>query len=756
MIITENIESIKNELAQCRNAADKGYKLAADKYAEIRETLREEEEKIAETNRKQNELSQVKNSSLIEDQMKGMEFLKKRVESIGDDVIALHAQQKDFSIVLYGRTMAGKSTLMEVLTHGDGKSIGKGAQRTTTDVRSYYWNGLKIIDVPGVCSFESEEDDKVAFEAAKTADLVLFLLTDDAPQEGEARALAQIRRIGKPVLGIVNVKMAFDINKKKLALRKLQKELADTERLNIICQQFKDFDTKFNQEWDNIPFVYTHLKAAFDSQAERGNDSEVYQASNFAQVENFILEKLFKDGKFLRVKNFIDGVAVPMEKIIAAIYAHSGNTLKESRIWANKLEQFQKWSAEFMESTKKRVLRHNEACKAIIDAEIDEFASSHYEDKNAGDNWKKRIEELNFSKKYMNLLQELADECNRKRRNLSGELMAEMNYTFSGKMNLSEINLEEISDIKTGVQIGAAVLSVPLMFLGPVGIGAGLLLNAGVSKFMDSKQDKIRKAKAKLVEELTAPSHKMIDDLQKKFVGVINEQIVNGELYKFSNDLKIMSRVIAQLGYIQTNLAMVLGRKFNDLNIELLTNALEYSQLPANTEEPETIEEPVEEETSRFSGFFSSAKKMISRAEKNKNDLFNSVSKKINNVKWDNVGEALSYSWHAGALSGVKYLMTGISFIARVPGEEFLIVSDNFEGDAEKISEILGNKFVYLPILKAEKFEAVEKILGCKIHSVKCPLDDNKNAFVIVPLEPANDTNLALAQQIAELPIVKE
>lgn len=190
MIITENIESIKNELAQCRNAADKGYKLAADKYAEIRETLREEEEKIAETNRKQNELSQVKNSSLIEDQMKGMEFLKKRVESIGDDVIALHAQQKDFSIVLYGRTMAGKSTLMEVLTHGDGKSIGKGAQRTTTDVRSYYWNGLKIIDVPGVCSFESEEDDKVAFEAAKTADLVLFLLTDDAPQEGEARALA--------------------------------------------------------------------------------------------------------------------------------------------------------------------------------------------------------------------------------------------------------------------------------------------------------------------------------------------------------------------------------------------------------------------------------------------------------------------------------------------------------------------------------------------------------------------------------------
>ncbi|MFV0559874.1 MAG: hypothetical protein ACK5NA_04070 [Enterococcus sp.] len=32
-----------------------------------------------------------------------------------------------FSITLFGRTMAGKFTLMEVLTHGSGKSIGKGA-----------------------------------------------------------------------------------------------------------------------------------------------------------------------------------------------------------------------------------------------------------------------------------------------------------------------------------------------------------------------------------------------------------------------------------------------------------------------------------------------------------------------------------------------------------------------------------------------------------------------------------------------------
>ena len=41
--------------------------------------------------------------------------------------------RNDFSITVFGRTMAGKSTLMEILTHGDGKSIGNGAQRFTRD-----------------------------------------------------------------------------------------------------------------------------------------------------------------------------------------------------------------------------------------------------------------------------------------------------------------------------------------------------------------------------------------------------------------------------------------------------------------------------------------------------------------------------------------------------------------------------------------------------------------------------------------------
>ena len=79
-------------------------------------------------------------------------------------------------IALVGKNGAGKSTLMEILTEGDGSSIGKGAQRTTRDIRKYTWNGLEITDVPGIGAFEGEDDEQLAFESAKTADLILFLI----------------------------------------------------------------------------------------------------------------------------------------------------------------------------------------------------------------------------------------------------------------------------------------------------------------------------------------------------------------------------------------------------------------------------------------------------------------------------------------------------------------------------------------------------------------------------------------------------
>ena len=44
-----------------------------------------------------------------------------------------------------------------------------------------------------MAAFGGSDDERVAYEAAQQADLILFLITDDAPQPAEAEHLAELR-----------------------------------------------------------------------------------------------------------------------------------------------------------------------------------------------------------------------------------------------------------------------------------------------------------------------------------------------------------------------------------------------------------------------------------------------------------------------------------------------------------------------------------------------------------------------------------
>ena len=87
-----------------------------------------------------------------------------------------------FHIALFGRTHG-----REVNSHGDPLkrdwSLDRQGCAADDPGRSvlYHWQGLKVTDVPGVAAFEGAEDEDLAFQAAEMADLVLFLITDDAP-----------------------------------------------------------------------------------------------------------------------------------------------------------------------------------------------------------------------------------------------------------------------------------------------------------------------------------------------------------------------------------------------------------------------------------------------------------------------------------------------------------------------------------------------------------------------------------------------
>ena len=258
----------KSALEEGSHAACEGYKIARDNLKRVKEDIdkvsEELKQHLASQDSENIETTDIKRQTQEQLQQVVLDFypLNEKSQILLEEK---RKRQDKFSIALFGRTMTGKSTLMEILTKGDGVSIGKGGQRTTQDIRSYDWKGLDIIDVPGVAAFEGREDEEKAFEAAAQSDLVLFLITDDAPQDEEAKCLARVRSLGKPILGICNVKIA--LNNEDDMLLFLRRNWFDQKRsdLDAIVRQFHEFVKKYNPG-SPIHFAFTHLQSKFLSQ----------------------------------------------------------------------------------------------------------------------------------------------------------------------------------------------------------------------------------------------------------------------------------------------------------------------------------------------------------------------------------------------------------------------------------------------------------------------------------------------------------
>jgi small GTP-binding protein len=114
--------------------------------------------------------------------------------------------EKPFRVVLMGRTMAGKSSLFEYLSNGDGSRVGDGSQGYSKDncAREVPDAGFEIVDTPGVGKMDGEDDYATAFTQVADADLILWVATDQATQEKTGQALERLADLGKPILVVLN------------------------------------------------------------------------------------------------------------------------------------------------------------------------------------------------------------------------------------------------------------------------------------------------------------------------------------------------------------------------------------------------------------------------------------------------------------------------------------------------------------------------------------------------------------------------
>lgn len=578
-------------LSECYEAAKSGYELASDEKSALDNILRSAEDTIRETaiEYKASPCEVIGLGETLEGQLSDIQQSVDNLRlSFTEDLEALKGDLEKFSVTLFGRTMAGKSTLMEVLTEGDGSAIGMGAQRTTRDIRRYEWNGLAVTDVPGIGAFEGEEDTRLAFDAAKTADLIVFLLTDDAPQAVEADCFRQVKDLGKPVIIIMNVKVSVDSGKSMKLIERDMNRAFDDERIEEIRRQFCKFAEPFGQDWTNVPFVATHLKAAYEAvRCDKSADAEVRENADFWRrisriddLKSLICEEVQVRGKYIRVKTFADIIANPMIEALSELDLQSRINESQGKIVSDKKRALEKRKDVFVKDGKKRIESFMMRLKSELRSDIAVFAEDHYNDKLADIAWGEIIEQKNIEGRCKELLDDMESEVDSIIEETIREMESELKYVSVDAVERTFLT-PALIDAKRivgwtslllggGGTVAAAILTLSGVELaaGPVGwVAAGIGLAGGIGLlFLESRGDKLAKARAKLEKELTESVNATCDSIWTQLEKNLN-RLIKGKIDLVLGELTKIENVIGSLAATQNGLADSLREELRSLNM---------------------------------------------------------------------------------------------------------------------------------------------------------------------------------------------
>ncbi len=149
------------------------------------------------------------------DEPEVMRSLQSKLEAARAEASDLFTRQREalstVNLVMFGRTGAGKSSLIEALSHGDGVTISTGESDFTTEVRPVAWNGVRFMDTPGIggwgrtCS--RDELEARTRKAAEVADIVVLCFDSQNQQASEFEKIAAwVKEFGKPVIVVLNVR----------------------------------------------------------------------------------------------------------------------------------------------------------------------------------------------------------------------------------------------------------------------------------------------------------------------------------------------------------------------------------------------------------------------------------------------------------------------------------------------------------------------------------------------------------------------
>lgn len=103
--------------------------------------------------------------------------VKKAFSDAGKELVLQNNDSGAIRLVFAGQYSAGKSSILKMLTGRDDIEIGEG--NTTKQANTYIWNGIEVIDTPGIHTELHPDHDEISYEAISSADMLVFVITNE-------------------------------------------------------------------------------------------------------------------------------------------------------------------------------------------------------------------------------------------------------------------------------------------------------------------------------------------------------------------------------------------------------------------------------------------------------------------------------------------------------------------------------------------------------------------------------------------------
>ena len=136
-----------------------------------------------------------------------------------------YKQQGSLNIAFVGQYSAGKSTIISALTGQ--RDIKIDTDIATDQTTAYNWNGVRIVDTPGLFT-DRKDHDEITYKAIDQADLLVFCLTHmlfDNVTVANFKKLAYDKGYGWKILLVIN-KMSTEAGAESEKIANYQKSLA--------------------------------------------------------------------------------------------------------------------------------------------------------------------------------------------------------------------------------------------------------------------------------------------------------------------------------------------------------------------------------------------------------------------------------------------------------------------------------------------------------------------------------------------------